>query len=135
MARHILLSFYISKQIQLSTFAVLLCFLKSSASSVCGDKTFPLSPLYTDMEPVEIPSKRLNDSSITLCSRKCYYDATCSGFVYHDDGECSLFSTRFHALMFVNKIGALAYGEYLSSSYSVKLSNSIRTISVHYRHA
>ena len=84
--------------------------IKPSASSICRTKTFPLSPLHNDMEPVEIPTKRLNDSSRTTCSTNCYYDVTCFGFVYHNDGDCSLFSTRFEALYFVRKVGTRAYG-------------------------
>ena len=111
MTRYILLHFCIFKTIRLCTFIVLLTFPKPSASSDCGDKTFIMSPLHNDLEPVELPTKRLNDSSRTLCSTKCYNDVTCSGFVYHYDGGCSLFSTRFHVLSFVNKTGTQAFGE------------------------
>ena len=111
MARHIFLQLSILKIIQLCTFTVLMCFPKPSASAVCGDKTFIMSPLYNDLEPVELPTKLLNDSSRTLCSTKCYNDVTCSGFVYHYDGECSIFSTRFHGLSFVKKPGTQSFGE------------------------
>ena len=70
MARHIFLQLSSFKIIQLCTFAVLMCFPKPSASGVCGDKTFIMSTLYNNLEPVELPTKRLNDFSRTTCSTK-----------------------------------------------------------------
>ena len=95
----------------LITLPVLISILKPSGSSICGGKTFRLSPLHNDMEPVEVPEKRLNVSSRTACSMNCYNHVNCFGFVYHYDGKCSLFSTRFYFLSFVMKVGTLAYGK------------------------
>ena len=93
---------------------------KLLTANICGERTFRLAPLYNDLEPVELPTKRLKGSSRTVCSTKCYYDVTCSGFVYHYQSGCSMFSEIFGTLTFVNKTGSKAYGEYFQSLYAFK---------------
>ena len=111
MANSILVVCTIFRMSLLICLPVLISILKPSDSCTCGAKTFRLSPLHNGMEPVELPEKRLNDSSRTECSINCYNDVNCSGFVYHYDGKCSLFNTRLCALSFVKNGGTEAYGK------------------------
>ena len=119
MARHIFLQLSIFKIIQLCTFAVLMCFPKPSTSGVCGDKTFIMSTLYNNLEPVELPTKRLNDFSRTTCSTK---GAGCSseverslmvrwvvGSIFHGVDPLSYFSFQPVVHDWCNKVRGMCY--------------------------
>ena len=110
MAKVILVMFFSLKLIQICTLTVLLSILHISAN-LCVGRMFRLSPLYNDVEPVNNPMKKLNVSNKMLCSTKCYFSATCTGFFYRYDGTCSLFSIRFDQLTVVKENGSRGYGK------------------------
>ena len=111
MAKHILDLFPTFKRQQFCTISVLLSILHSSAADICGDKTFRKSPLHIDVEPTDFRGRNLTVPNKLVCSTKCYYDATCSGFFYRYDGSCFLLGTRFHDLLFVNANGTQGFGK------------------------
>ncbi|XP_041372879.1 fibrinogen C domain-containing protein 1-like [Gigantopelta aegis] len=97
-------------------------------------RQYRLSPLYTNLKPVEIPTKELNVGSVEECVTACYNDVMCTGFLFSGDhGVCSVYRKIFHTMTFVNKMGTQAYerlNSFPSDCYDV-MKNGYATSSVY----
>ena len=99
-----------------SVIFILVFSIKPSILTICGDKTFRQLPLLNDKKPVELPTQQVNVSSRTLCSIKCFSAVSCTGFLYDDNGTCSMFSTRFCSMVYTIDYGTQAYGKHSCST-------------------
>ena len=82
-------------------------------SSSCDNlQTMQISPLYTDLKPVETFSKEVRVTSRIRCAVHCYNDVSCTGFFFNkDDGVCSVYHTSFRSMAFVTSSRTVAFGK------------------------